>query len=116
MGMIVADQDLHSLLGPADASGLHHGAPILANSAFNLLFYQKDSERPRIRETFSGLPETLSEALYTLPRGVCLAQVPGDLLLVHVKPSPFEQVVLSSQLQDRHRAHQVVQRMIKELA
>ncbi len=116
VGMIVADQDLHSLLGPADASGLHHGAPILANSAFNLLFYQKDSERPRIRETFSGLPETLSEALYTLPRGVCLAQVPGDLLLVHVKPSPFEQVVLSSQLQDRQRAHQVVQRMIKELA
>lgn len=116
VGMIVADQDLHSLLGPADASGLHHGAPILANSAFTLLFYQRDSERQRIQETFSGLPEMLAEALYSLPRGVCLAQMPGDLLLVHVKPSAFEQVILSSQLQDRQRAREVVQRMVKELA
>ena len=115
VGMIVADQDLHSLLGPQDESGLHHGAPILANAVFNLLFYQKDSERTRVRESFPGLPEGLFEMLFSLRRGVCLAQVPGDLLLVNVRPSAFERTVLSSQLHDRERAHQVVGRMIAEM-
>ncbi len=116
VGMIVADQDLPSLLGPADETGLHHGAPIIANSPFTLLFYQKDSERQHIQETFPGLPESLSESLYSLPRGVCLAKIPGDLLLTHVRPSPFELVVLSSQLQDRRRAKQVIERIIEEIS
>ncbi len=115
VGMIVADQDLHSLLGPADESGLHHGAPILANSAFTLLFHQKGSERERVRASFPGLPASLFEALFGLPRGVCLAQIPGDLLLTHVRPSPFERVVLSSRLEDRLRARLVVARMMKEM-
>ncbi len=115
VGMIVADQDLHSLLGPADESGLHHGAPILANSAFTLLFHQKGSERERVRASFPGLPASLFEALFSLPRGVCLAQIPGDLLLTHVRPSAFERVVLSSRLEDRLRARLVVERMIQEM-
>jgi type IV secretory pathway VirB4 component len=116
VGMIVADQDLHSFLGPINEKGVHNGAPILANAAFTLLFYQKDSERQRIRENFSGLPPALSELLFSLPRGACLAQLPDDLLVVHVRPSAFEQLVLSSRLADRQQAKAVVNRMIEELA
>jgi hypothetical protein len=116
VGMIVADQDLHSFLGPVNEKGVHNGAPILANAAFTLLFYQKDSERERLRESFSGLPPAYFESLFSLPRGVCLAQLPDDLLLVHVRPSAFEQLVLSSRLADRQRAKAVVNRMIEELA
>ena len=116
VGMIVADQDLHSFLGPVNEKGVHNGAPILANAAFTLLFYQKDSERGRIRENFAGLPPALAETLFSLPRGVCLAQLPDDLLVVHVRPSAFEQLVLSSRLADRQRAKVVVDRMIKELS
>jgi hypothetical protein len=116
VGMIVADQDLPSLLGPADETGLRHGAPIMANSPFTLLFYQKDSERENIRATFPGLPESLAESLHTLPRGICLAKIPGDLLLTHVRPSPFELVVLSSQLQDRQRARAVIERIVEEIS
>ncbi len=116
VGMIVADQDLHSLLGPVNEKGVHNGAPILANAAFTLLFYQKDSERERIRENFAGLPPALSDMLFSLPRGVCLAQLPDDLLVVHVRPSAFEQLVLSSRLTDRQRAKVVVERMIEELS
>lgn len=116
VGMIVADQDLHSFLGPVNEQGVHNGAPILANSAFTLLFYQKDSERGRIRESFAGLPVAYFESLFSLPRGVCLAQLPDDLLLVHVRPSPFEQLVLSSRLADRQQAKIVVDHMIQEVS
>ena len=116
VGMIVADQDLHSFLGPVNEKGVHNGAPILANAAFTLLFYQKDSERERLRESFSGLPPAYFEFLFSLPRGACLAQLPDDFLLVHVRPSAFEQLVLSSRLADRQRAKAVVDRMIEELA
>lgn len=116
VGMIVADQDLHSFLGPVNEKGVHNGAPILANAAFTLLFYQKDSERERIRENFAGLPDAMAETLFSLPRGVCLAQLPDDLLVVHVRPSAFEQLVLSSRLADRQQAKVVVDRMIEELS
>ena len=116
LGMIVADQDLHSFLGPVNEKGVHNGAPILANAAFTLLFYQKDSERLRLRENFAGLPPAMAETLFSLPRGVCLAQLPDDLLEVHVRPSAFEQLVLSSRLVDRQRAKTVVNRMIEELS
>ena len=52
VGMIVADQDLHSLLGPQDERGLHHGVPMLANAANVLIFNQKGSERDRIETYF----------------------------------------------------------------
>jgi hypothetical protein len=116
VGMIVADQDLHSFLGPANERGVHNGAPILANAAFTLLFYQKDSERARLRESFPGLPQALFESLFSLPRGGCLAQLPGDLLSVQVRPSAFERLVLSSRLADREQARAVVARMARELA
>jgi hypothetical protein len=115
VGMIVADQDLHSLLGPADASGLHHGAPILANADFNLLFYQKGSERQRIRESFPDLPPALLETVFTLPRGVCLAKLGDEIAVVHVRPSVFEQIVLSSRLPDRERARAMMRRMMEEM-
>jgi len=117
VGMIVADQTLNSLLGPRDArSGLHHGGEILANSAFKLLFYQDSAERRNIQESFSGLPATLREAVFSFPRGVCLAQLPDDLLVTNVRPSTFERIVLSSQLADRERARRLSQALAEELS
>lgn len=115
VGMIVADQDLHSLLGPCDEHGLHHGVPILANSAHTLLFNQKDSERARVREHFPSLPEKVVDVLPVLPRGACAALFPDDLLIVSVLPSELERVVFSSRLQDRQRAQQIVYELREEL-
>jgi hypothetical protein len=116
VGMIVADQDLHSLLGPRDEKGLHHGVPILANAANTLIFNQKDSERAMIQEHFPGLPQSLVDALPALPRGTCLADfADGDLLMVSVVPSRMDQVVLSSRLQDRKLAESLVQQIEKEV-
>jgi hypothetical protein len=115
VGMIVADQDLHSLLGPRDEKGLHHGIPILANAANTLIFNQKDSERARVREHFPGLPEVLVDALPILPRGTCVASLPDDLLVVNVVPTQLERIVFSSRLQDREMARRIVQRLQSEL-
>jgi hypothetical protein len=115
VGMIVADQDLHSLLGPRDERGLHHGIPILANAATVLIFTQRDSEKPRVREFFPGLPDSLVDALPALPRGTCIAQFPDDLLVVNVIPSDLDQIVLSSQLRDRERARAVMRRLLEEV-
>ncbi len=115
VGMIVADQDLHSFLGPQDESGLHHGVPMLANAANVLLFNQKDSELARIREHFPTLPEEIVQSLPILPRGTCAAQFPDDLLMVNVVPSRLDRVVLSSRLQDRERARQVVAQLRAEM-
>lgn len=115
VGMIVADQDLHSLLGPRDEKGLHHGIPILANAANTLIFNQKDSERARVREYFPGLPEVLVDALPILPRGTCVASLPDDLLVVNVVPTQLERIVFSSRLQDREMARRIVQRLQSEL-
>ncbi|HRJ58945.1 MAG TPA: hypothetical protein PLV64_21855 [Anaerolineales bacterium] len=116
VGMIVADQDLHSLLGPRDEKGLHHGVPILANAANTLIFNQKDGERSMIQEHFPGLPSALVDALPALPRGTCLANfADGDLLMVNVVPSPLDRVVLSSRLQDRVLAKSLVKQIQKEV-
>lgn len=116
VGMIVADQDLHSLLGPQDEKGLHHGVPILANAANTLLFNQKDSERARIQEHFPMLPQEVVDMLPALPRGTCVGQfADGDLLVVSVVPSRLDQVVLSSRLQDRDLARQIVAQLKKEI-
>ncbi len=116
VGMIVADQDLHSLLGPADERGLHHGVPILANAAFSLIFQQKGSEKGRIREFFPDLPDAFVESLPMLHQGTCVAQLPDDLLMVNVRPSMLDRIVLSSRLQDREPARRIIRRMIDELS
>ena len=116
VGMIVADQDLHSLLGPKDEKGLHHGIPIVANAANTLIFNQKDSERERIREFFPSLPDTLVGALSVLPRGACIASFPDDLLVVNILPSQFERIVFSSRLQDRQRAEEIIEQLKREIS
>jgi hypothetical protein len=116
VGMVVADQDLHSLLGPRDEKGLHHGIPILANSANTLIFNQKDSERGLIMEHFPTLPEPIINTLPILPRGTCVSQfADGDLLMVNIVPSQLDQVVLSSRLQDRALAARLVEQIKKEV-
>jgi len=115
VGMIVADQDLHSLLGPKDEKGIHHGIPILANAAHTLIFNQKDSERERVREHFPGLPERLLNALPILPRGTCIASFADDLLVVNIMPSQLERIVFSSRLQDREQARRIVEQLKSEL-
>ena len=115
VGMIVADQDLHSLLGPKDEQGIHHGVPMLANSATTLVFNQRDSEKARIREHFPNLPESIVDMLPALPRGVCVSQfADGDLLVVSVQPSELDRVVLSSRLQDRMAARKLIAQIKKE--
>ena len=114
VGMIVADQDLHSLLGPQDERGLHHGVPMLANAANTLIFHQKDSERDRIKTYFPSLPTSIADALPALQRGTCIAQLPDDLLVVNVIPSRLDKVLLSSRLQDRERAREIIEEMTQE--
>ena len=114
VGMIVADQDLHSLLGPADHTGLHHGEPILANAAYRFIFMQPDDQLATLRDKFPGLPRALVNRLPGLPRGTCIAQFPDDLLVVNVDASPLEEIVLSSRLQDQRRAREIVERMMAE--
>jgi hypothetical protein len=116
VGMIVADQDLHSLLGPKAENGLHHGIPILANAANTLIFQQKDTERAAIREHFPALPEPLVDALPILQRGTCIATFPDDLLVVSVLPSQFERIVFSSRLQDREDARKIVEQLRSEIS
>jgi len=114
VGMIVADQDLHSLLGPADEFGLHHGVPMLANAANTLIFHQKDSERERIETHFPSLPKSIVDALPAFQRGTCVAQLPDDLLVVNVIPSRLDRVLLSSRLQDRELARKIIAEMTEE--
>ncbi|MEA3341762.1 MAG: hypothetical protein U9R15_17495, partial [Chloroflexota bacterium] len=114
VGMIVADQDLHSLLGPQDERGLHHGVPMLANAANVLIFNQKGSERKRIETYFPSLPPAIVDALPTLARGTCVAQLPDDLLALNVIPSRLDRVLLSSRLQDRKRAGEIIEEMTQE--
>jgi hypothetical protein len=115
VGMIVADQDLHSLLGPKDEKGIHHGVPIMANAANTFIFNQKESEQATIREHFPTLPVGMIDALPVLPRGTCIASFPDDLLVVNILPGQFERIVFSSRLQDRERARQIVELLNAEL-
>ncbi len=114
VGMIVADQDLHSFLGPADESGLHHGVPMLANSAFQFIFLQQSGQKAIVREHFPDVPDSMITTLPLLPQGACIAKLPDDLLQIAMTASPFEQAVLSSRLQDQARAQRLMQQMVKE--
>lgn len=115
VGMIVADQDLHSLLGPEDEQGLQHGLPILANAANTLIFKQNDSQRETVRSHFPSLPDSLVETLPALAQGTCIAQFPEDTLLVNVLGSLFDRAVLSTRLQDRAYALEIVKRTLEEV-
>lgn len=116
VAMIAIDQELNSLLGTTDRRGLSHGAMMLATAATVLLFQQKAAELGRMRAAFPDLPEALLATLPQLPRGSCIAQLPDDLLLVNVLPSPFEHALLSSRLQDRARAQQLMAQIEAEIA
>jgi len=116
VGMVIADQDLASLLGPVDPNtGAHFGASMLANAASTFWFYHKGSEQVVLRETFPDLPDPLFRAIFQFQTGTCLAQFPNDLVVVHVRASSLERVILSSRLQDRQRAGLVIERMSEEL-
>ena len=88
--------------------------PILANSATTLIFNQKASELARVREHFPDLPEGYILALPTMAQGTCICQFPGDLLQVSVIPSQFELAVLSSKLEDRARAKEIMKQIYQE--
>jgi hypothetical protein len=115
VGMIVADQDLESLLGSADETGLHHGIPMLANAATTFIFRQKDSERSRVVENFPGLPMNMVDMLPALPVGTCVGMFPSDLLMINVTPGRFDSIVLSSRMQDKAYAKAVVEQMKREV-
>ena len=114
VSMIVADQELNSLLGSADELGLRHGAMMLATAVTRLIFNQQSSELALVRQTFPDLPDEMIESLPRMPLGSCIAQFSDDLLLVNVEPSDFELAILSSRLQDRARARRIIERIAQE--
>lgn len=115
VSMIVADQDLHSLLGRADEHGTHHGLPMLSNAAMNMIFFQKGSERGAIDTYFPDLPPTLKERIFHQGLGQCVMQMPGEVMAVNIQPSPFEAVVLSSRQTDRERRDEIISKLRNQL-
>lgn len=114
VGVVLIDQDLHSALGPADDSGLHHGVPMLANRANTFIFNQQSSEFGRIREHFPTLPEAIVQTLPNLGQGSCVAEIGKDLLFLDVIASPFELTALSSKPTDRERMRHLIQQVLAE--
>jgi hypothetical protein len=53
-------------------------------------------------------------AIITISRQV--GSLGDEIAVVHVRPSVFEQIVLSSRLPDRERARAMMQRMLEEMA
>ncbi len=116
VAMIVADQDLPSFLGPADPiNSVHYGYPILANAVNNLIFRQKGSELASIRQYFPDVPTNLVDQLPGFGQGTCVAQLPDDLIVAHVQPTPLDKIILSSRLQDRENAKRITQQLATEL-
>jgi hypothetical protein len=114
VGVVLIDQDLHSALGPADETGLHHGVPMLANRANTFIFNQLSSEFTRIREQFPTLPEAIVQTLPNLGQGSCVAEIGKDLLFLDVIASPLEQTALSSKATDRDRMRRLIEQLIAE--
>jgi hypothetical protein len=114
VGVVLIDQDLHSALGPADESGLHHGVPMLANRANTFIFNQQSSEFIRIREQFPTLPEAIVQTLPNLGQGSCVAEIGKDLLFLDVLASPMERTALSSKATDRDRMHRLIEQLLAE--
>jgi len=115
VSMIVADQDLHSLLGRADEHGTHHGLPMLSNAAMSMIFFQKGAERGSIDTYFPDLPPTLKERIFHQGLGQCVLQMPGEVMAVNIQPSPFEGIVLSSRQTDRDRRDEIVKKLRSQL-
>lgn len=115
VGVVLIDQDLHSALGPADETGLHHGVPAFANRANTFIFNQSSSELGRVREHIPTLPEAIVQTLPNLGQGSCVAEVGKDLLLLDVVASPFELTALSSKPADRARMKQLIEQVTSEL-
>lgn len=115
VSMVVADQDLHSLLGRADHAGTHHGEPMLANAAVNMVFFQREGQRDMIDRHFPEIPVPLRERIYQQGLGQCVLQLPNDVLQMTVRPSDFERVLLSSRLQDRERRQAMIAKLRRQL-
>lgn len=115
VSMIVADQDLHSLLGRADHAGTHHGEPMLANAAINMIFFQREGQREMIDRYYPEIPVPLRERIYQQGLGQCILQLPNDVLQMMVRPSDFERVLLSSRLQDRTRRREMIAKLRRQL-
>lgn len=113
VSMVVADQDLHSLLGRDDGYGTRHGEPMLANSAIVAIFKQRKGESHSIDERFPDIPPSLRSAIYLQNLGQTVLQTPHDVMQVHVHPSEFERIVLSSRTQDRARRDEMIVKMKK---
>ena len=116
VSMIVADQTIASLIGPADAHGVHHGDEMLANAPHRFIFFQQGSEKEMTEKTFPMMPPTYRRQIHALPRGQCVAQTPQGTFRVIVSPSELEQIVFSSALHDRDRAQALIAQMRRELA
>lgn len=114
VGMILADQDLGSLLGQADERGFRHGETMLANSINTFIFMQESGQLPVVKQHFPSLPHVMLSQLPTMPQGTCIAKLPDDLLIVSMIASPFEKAVLSSRMQDRKRAQKLMAQMVSE--
>ncbi len=106
--MTVADQDLPSFLGPRDEHGMHHGMPILSASVYRYLFNQPGNDLDQFRQIFPEIPEDLAQRVMAMPVGECVFMMPGDIMRLFITPTALDRVVLSSRLQDRQRAREVM--------
>ena len=103
VSMVVADQDLQSLLGREDDYGTKHGQAMIANAGTVLIFKQRQGEEQRVKEAFPELPETLAERIYLQGLGQCVLQTAEDVTQITIHPSEFEKIIFSSRLQDREK-------------
>jgi hypothetical protein len=91
--------------------------PILANSANQFVFRQKDSELDNIRENFPTIPDEIVRLMPSLPVGSCVASLyDGNTQIVTIIPNQLERIIFSSRLQDRQVAEEIVNQIKKELS
>lgn len=115
VAMIAADQTIQSLIGVADQYGTRHGHEMFANSPFRFVFFQEDSEMETLIRQFPMMPEAYRQQIHRLPRGQCIAQTPDGIFRLIVTASDLEHTVLSSNLQHKARARQLIGQMRREL-
>lgn len=115
VAMVVADQDLHSLLGRQDEHGTHHGLPMLSNASMAAIFYQKESEKENIERYFPDIPEALKLRIFSQGQGQCVMRVPGEVMAVNIQASEFEAVVLSSKQEHKDRREKLVRKIRRSL-
>mgnify|MGYP001795631476 CR=1 FL=1 len=115
VAMIVVDQTVSSLLGPADEQGVHHGKEMFANALYRFVFHQEGSEMETIESQFPLMPEIYKSQIFNQPRGQCIAQTPQGVHKIFVTPSDIENIVLSSNLAHKARAKELIRQMRQEL-